>query len=106
MLTIRDGISRSEQDFNDTLIKNHSKQCIMPDTMFSKVNQRVRFVPKHGKKKDIPQPLVPMRMYVVHDTIEIISQSDDMDHYSAIDKPTIKVIVETSNHPGTYQFKF
>ncbi|XP_022916077.1 uncharacterized protein [Onthophagus taurus] len=98
-------LTKPEQDLNDKLIREHSKQCVMPDTLYDKVNQRVHFKRKHGPKKDVAEPLVPMRMFIIHDKIEILKESEDLDHYSGIDKPTHRVNVENSTHAGFVKLK-
>lgn len=73
----------------------------MPDIHFQNVNRHVRFQPKHGPKKNESEPLIPERMYIIHDNIEVIDTCDPQ--YNNIDKPSIKIEIEKAKHSGEYQ---
>lgn len=101
--------SKKEKEMSLKLMKDHKKQIIMPDIVFENVNQMVRFSPKHGRielqmgnkiKKYVEDPIITQRMYIIHDMVEIQKESEDLDHYIGIDKPTVKANIVNSQHSG------
>ncbi|GJQ71592.1 hypothetical protein Trydic_g11295 [Trypoxylus dichotomus] len=88
------------QEMSIKLISDHNKICIMPDTVIEMVNRKVSFQHRHGKMKNVKQCLAMQRMYVIYDTMEILRENEDLDHYSGIDKPTERAHVENSKHHG------
>lgn len=92
-------ISIEGQEMSRILITNHHKQCIMPDTAAEIVNHRVRYRRKTNKGNIQEESIITQRMYVVYDTIEILKEDEDLDHYSGIDKPTDRAhVVKSVNH--------
>lgn len=97
--------SESGKKINLKLIRDHQKQILMPDSVLESVNKRVKFQPSHGPKQDTFQPLVPQRMFILHDTIEIEDKNVCAD-YSRIDKPSYRADVEESReHKGILKEK-
>lgn len=95
-------ISNEEIDLNRQLFKDQ-KQCIMPDTIFNHVNEKVQFRTHHGKRKHISESLISQRIYVTHDNIEIVEDPDD--HYNRIDKPTVVAELTECANKGYMKLK-
>ncbi|KAF2884517.1 hypothetical protein ILUMI_21662 [Ignelater luminosus] len=92
--------SERGKKLNLKLIRDHQKQVLTPDSILESVNKRVKFQPSHGPNKDTLQPLVPQRMFILHDTIEIEDKNVRTD-YSRIDKPSYPADIEESKeHKG------
>lgn len=89
-----------ERELNPTLLKNEKASCITPDVLADSVNKNIRFRPFHGPKKEISEPLVTKRIYVVNDTIDVITEEEEGREYNSIDKPGYQVALEESNHKG------
>lgn len=94
-------VSEVEKSLNRSLFPDQ-KQIIMPDILFKHVNDSVKFYSKHGSKK-CSEPLIPQRMYVTHENIEVL-EPDDVD-YNRIDKPNVAVLLEACNSKGYAKLK-
>lgn len=102
MKKARNTISIEDQEMSRKLITDHNKRFIMPDTAVEMVNHRVSYQRRHGKMKNVQESIALQRMYVVYDTIDILKEDEDLDHYSNIDKPTDRAHVKNSKHNGQY----
>ncbi|KAI4461451.1 cell fate determining protein mab21-related [Holotrichia oblita] len=100
MKKARNTISIEDQEMSRKLITDHNKRFIMPDTAVEMVNHRVSYQRRHGKMKSVQESIALQRMYVVYDTIDILKEDEDLDHYSNIDKPTDRAHVKNSKHNG------
>lgn len=102
---IGNGTTKHEKELNLKLINQESKQCIMPDAVFDAVDKHIKFRPLHGPKKNVSQNLVPQRLYVVHDNIEVLEPEDTGD-YSGIDKPNYRVRMDESTKAGMSSYLY
>ncbi|XP_056632849.1 uncharacterized protein LOC130442601 isoform X1 [Diorhabda sublineata] len=96
--------NKIEKDINKTLVKNENMECICPDTVFETVNSNLKYMPMHGNNKYHSQPLLPRRLYVVTDCLDVIS-SMDVPQYTSIDKPVYQVRIEESTRKGFVRLK-
>lgn len=96
--------NRIEKEINKTLVKNENMECICPDTVFETVNSNLKYIPLHGPNKYQSQPLLPRRLYVVIDSLDVIS-SMDVPQYTSIDKPAYQVRIEESTRKGFVRLK-
>lgn len=72
----------------------------MPDGHFENVNKHVQFKHAHGPKKDDPEPLIPQRLYIIHENIELIKVEEPS--YNSIDTPCIKAKIEDAKNQGEF----
>lgn len=75
----------------------------MPDSVFKRVNGKIKYQPSHGPRKGLLESLVSQRMYILHDTIEVEDKTTSVD-YSRIDKPCYRAEMEQSvTHKGIFR---
>lgn len=92
-----------ERELNPSLLRDETIECVIPDVIFENINKNVKFRRLHGPNKNKVEPLVPRRMFVVNDNIEVL-ESKHTPQYSAIDKPSYQVVMENlEHHQGTHK---
>lgn len=91
-------ISEREKELNRALA-GYQKHCVLPDTVTESVNERVRYRPLHGTKKSESEPLLPQRIFIVHDNIEVLAEGET-DDYSTVDGPVHRAISEFADRDG------
>ncbi|XP_055523347.1 uncharacterized protein LOC129717464 [Wyeomyia smithii] len=91
-----DAIERNRQEENDHngRISRHCKTVILPDRLQSAVDQRIKFQPKHGPRKNELQPLHTQTCYVIHDNIEISNPGETSVYSILTDAPIYKLEIE------------
>lgn len=99
-------VSEREIELNEALRKtNYRKHCLLPDTVMGSINQRVRFRPFHGPNKFESEPLLPQRMFIIHDNIEALYEGETSE-YSTVDGPIHRAFVERAEkHQGIIPYK-
>ncbi|XP_050512041.1 uncharacterized protein LOC126888066 [Diabrotica virgifera virgifera] len=93
-----------EKHLNKNLLQNESMECICPDSLFETVNSNMKFRPLHGIGKHSAKNLLPRRLFIVSDSVEVIS-SMDVPQYTSIDKPAYQVRIEESSRKGFIRLK-
>lgn len=96
--------TRMEKELNSKLLQEHKVSLITPDILVDSVNKNVRFRPHHGNKKEVAEPLIAKRIYVVNDIIETVIGQEEEIEYNSIDKPRYQVAIEDSDHKGLFLY--
>ncbi|XP_053681631.1 uncharacterized protein LOC128732409 [Sabethes cyaneus] len=86
--------NRQEENSQNGRISRHCKTVILPDRLQSAVDQRVKFLPKHGPRKNELQPLHTQTCYVIHDNIEISNPGETSVYSILTDAPIYKLEIE------------
>ncbi|XP_058443630.1 uncharacterized protein LOC131425620 isoform X2 [Malaya genurostris] len=91
-----DAVERNRQLENkhNSRISRHCKTVILPDRLQDAVDQRVKFLPKHGIRKNELQPLHSQTCYVIHDNIEISNPGETSVYSILTDAPIYKLEIE------------
>ncbi|KAL9692663.1 hypothetical protein quinque_016439 [Culex quinquefasciatus] len=91
-----DAVERNRQEENQRSgkIAHHCKTVILPDRLQSAVDQRVKYMAKHGPQKNDLQPLHMQTCYVIHDNIEISNPGETSVYSILTNAPIYKVEIE------------
>ncbi|XP_058819657.1 uncharacterized protein LOC131682284 isoform X2 [Topomyia yanbarensis] len=91
-----DAVERNRQAENkhNGRISQHCKTVILPDRLQDAVDQRVKFLPKHGLRKNELQPLYTQTCYVIHDNIEISNPGESSVYSILTNAPIYKLEIE------------
>lgn len=81
------------------LLRDEKIECMIPDEIFENVNKNMRYQPLHGPNKNQVEPLVPRRLFVVNDNIEVL-ETRDINEYSVIDRQSYLTRMEESGNKG------
>lgn len=75
------------------------KHVLLPDVLQEYISHNIAFTSKRQTGDLIIEPLQPVRIYVVHDNIEITEQHY-LSEYSSLNRITYNMMVQPSEHPG------
>ncbi|EAT38646.1 AAEL009477-PB [Aedes aegypti] len=91
-----DAVERNRREENDRngKISRHCKTVILPDRLQEAVDQRVKFLAKHGPHKNKLQPLHTQTCYVIHENIEISNPGETSVYSILTDAPVYKLELE------------
>jgi len=90
-------VSPQEKEMNKTLLKDETMECTYPDAIMDEVNKNVIF--REPGENSQSQILVPKRIYVINDLIEV-TRSGEVHQYTSIDKPCYQVKIEEGSRKG------
>ncbi|XP_017891833.1 uncharacterized protein LOC108632048 [Ceratina calcarata] len=95
-------VSSSEADFNKNLPPQ--KHVLIPDVLQEQIGRHVGFTSSRQTFRPTIEPLQPIRIYVVHDNIDIIEQT--YSHYSTVNNSTMyKILLIPTKHQGYVQLQ-
>nr|XP_019564859.2 uncharacterized protein LOC109432963 [Aedes albopictus] len=91
-----DAVERNRREENDRngKISRHCKTVILPDRLEEAVDQRVKFLAKHGPQKNALQSLHTQTCYVIHENIEISNPGETSVYSILTDAPVYKLELE------------
>lgn len=76
------------------------KSIVLPDVLQNRIACNIDFTSTRQTGDLIIEPLQPIRIYIVHDNIEITEQ-DYLSEYSSLNNEvTYNMMVQPSEHPG------
>ncbi|XP_062542834.1 uncharacterized protein LOC134210660 isoform X2 [Armigeres subalbatus] len=86
--------NRREENNRNGNISRHCKTVILPDRLQDAVDQRVKFLAKHGPQKNSLQSLHTQTCYVIHENIEISNPGETSVYSILTDAPVYKLELE------------
>ncbi|XP_011693682.1 PREDICTED: uncharacterized protein LOC105453422 [Wasmannia auropunctata] len=90
--------STYESELNKVLPSQ--KHVLLPDILQEHISHNIAFTSKRQTGDLIIEPLQPVRIYVVHDNIEITEQHYQSEYSSLNNGITYNMMVQPSEHPG------
>ncbi|XP_032667366.1 uncharacterized protein LOC116842361 isoform X2 [Odontomachus brunneus] len=96
--------SSSEAKLNDKLPTQ--KHVLMPDVLQEHVSHNVAFTSSRQTSRPTIEPLHPIRIYVVHDNIEITEHPYMAEYISVTNEITYNTLVKPSEHQGYVRLEF
>ncbi|XP_011629957.1 uncharacterized protein LOC105422316 [Pogonomyrmex barbatus] len=91
-------VSSYESELNKALPSQ--KHVLLPDVLQEHISHNIAFTSKRQTDDLIIEPLQPVRIYVVHDNIEITEQHYSSEYSSLNNGITYNMMVQPSEHPG------
>lgn len=93
-------MSSREPDINEQLAPH--KHVLLPDVLQEEVARNVGFTSSRQTLRPTVEPLQPVRIYVVHDNIEVIEEDDPT--YSPMNDTSIySMVLKRTEHRGWYK---
>lgn len=90
--------STYESELNKVLPSQ--KHVLLPDILQEHISQNIAFTSKRQTGDLIIEPLQPVRIYIVHDNIEITEQYYQSEYSSLNNGITYNMMVQPSEQPG------
>lgn len=98
---IRERPTGSTDSEINAALRKQRKYCLLPDVVITNlVDKKVKYREEHGSKKNITESIVPQRIFVMHDIIEITRRDEEIDDYAVVDEPVHQCILEYEDTPG------
>ncbi|XP_015181128.1 PREDICTED: uncharacterized protein LOC107068848 [Polistes dominula] len=90
-------VSSREVELNERLAPH--KHVLLPDVLQEKIAKNVGFLSSRQTLRPTIEPLQPVRIYVVHDNVEVIEE-DDPTYSPMNDSSTYSMVLKQSKHSG------
>ncbi|XP_017768307.1 PREDICTED: uncharacterized protein LOC108556633 isoform X2 [Nicrophorus vespilloides] len=84
-------IGHKETEFSP--LCEHQISYVRPNSVMELVDRNVKFQRLHGPKKNVKESIVPKRLFVIYENIEVL-QPEENNIYSSIDKTMYKAIAD------------
>ncbi|XP_076761524.1 uncharacterized protein LOC143429690 [Xylocopa sonorina] len=95
--------SKRESELNKHLPRQ--KHVLMPDILQEQIARNVRFVSMRKTGRPTLEPLLPIRIYVVHNNIDITEHDDPPQYSNVNDFPMYNVLLKPTQHCGYVQLQ-
>lgn len=92
-------MSSREADLNEELAPH--KHVLLPDVLQEEVARNVGFTSSRQTLRPTIEPLQPVRIYVVHDNIEVIEE--DATYSPMNDNSIYSMVLKPTEHRGWYK---
>lgn len=94
-------MSSREPELNERLAPH--KHVLLPDVLQEEIARNVGFLSSRQTLRPTIEPLQPVRIYVVHDNVEVIEE-DDPTYSPMNDTSTYSMVLKQSEHRGRQKF--
>lgn len=92
--------SSREMKMNEQLNKQSQKRVLVPDILQEHITRHVGFISRRQDIRSTIEPLQPVRIYMVHDNIDI-TEENYSSHYSNVnDSITYNILLKPTKHEG------
>lgn len=92
--------NRKQEDEKTSKISQHCKTILLPDRLHEAVDQRVKFLSRHGPLKNKQFSLHNQTIYIIFENIEISNPGETSDYSNITDTPTYKLEIDDVSLKG------
>lgn len=96
-------VSKKEGEINSRL--SSQKHALLPDVLQEVVSKNVGFTSMRQTPRPTVEPLLPIRIYVVYDNVEVTEQNYPPQYSTVNDTITYNMLLKPSDKRGTIFIK-